>query len=205
MVFIFIRLKLLERNIMDTILAKVLKANKEYAQKHIHRPLPNKKFAILTCMDARMDPVRFAGLDEDAYIIRNAGGRATDDAIRSLVISYKFLGTEKWLVIHHTECGMCSFDDKTVTELFEESLEPAVKTENGWKNRFHEGGSREGQFINFLSIQDMDEVVIADVSRIRNHPLVSPHIPIYGYIYDVETGLLREVVEARQEGSPMNV
>src|SRR5579863_3423700 len=79
---------------------------------------PARRFAILTCMDARLDPAKFAGLSEgDAHVIRNAGGRASDDAIRSLVISHKFMGTAEWFVIHHTNCGMQLFDDGVIGEL----------------------------------------------------------------------------------------
>ena len=79
---------------------------------------PARKFAILTCMDARMDPAKFAGLSEgDAHVIRNAGGRASDDAIRSLVISYKLLGTKEFFVIHHTDCGMALFNNQIMGDL----------------------------------------------------------------------------------------
>lgn len=184
---------------MDLIQKKILEANKAYADKYEAQPSPIKKFAILTCMDARLDPVRFAGLVEDAYIIRNAGGRASDDAIRSLVISYKFLGSKEWFVIHHTDCGMNKLDNGVIGCLFEESLEAAEETEEGWKNTCSEGGSLEGHYMNFLPIADIKQAIIDDVWRIRNHPLVSPHVSISGYIYDVATGLLHEVPEATSD------
>ena len=96
---------------MSKIVDQVIAANKKYAsdfgaKKDLALP-PSRGFAILTCMDARLDPAKYAGLAEgDAHVIRNAGGRATDDAIRSLVISHKLLGTQEWFVIHHTNCGM---------------------------------------------------------------------------------------------------
>jgi carbonic anhydrase len=96
---------------MSQIVDEVVSANKKYAsgfgaKKDLALP-PARKFAILTCMDARLDPAKYAGLSEgDAHVIRNAGGRASDDAIRSLVISHKLLGTREWFVIHHTNCGM---------------------------------------------------------------------------------------------------
>jgi len=93
-----------------SVLPEVLAANESYAAGFDKGALPmppGRRFAILTCMDARLDPAKYAGLAEgDAHVIRNAGGRATDDAIRSLVISYKLLGTREWFVIHHTNCGM---------------------------------------------------------------------------------------------------
>src|SRR5207302_4152111 len=100
--------------LMSKILSEVLEANANYsssfgAKGQLAMP-PARRFAILTCMDARLDPTKFAGLAEgDAHVIRNAGGRASDDAIRSLVISYKLLGTREWFVIHHTDCGMETF------------------------------------------------------------------------------------------------
>src|SRR5215813_5431259 len=112
---------------MSEILNEVLEANKTYAEnfgdkKDLALP-PARKFAVLTCMDARLDPAKFAGLSEgDAHVIRNAGGRASDDAIRSLVISYKLLGTEEFFIIHHTECGMALFTDAIMRDLLAHSL-----------------------------------------------------------------------------------
>src|SRR5439155_3565892 len=103
------------RQTMSNVLREVLTANQKYAASFgdkgkLAMP-PARRFAILTCMDARLDPAKFAGLAEgDAHVIRNAGGRASDDAIRSLVISYKLLGTREWFVIHHTDCGMETFN-----------------------------------------------------------------------------------------------
>ena len=96
---------------------EVLRANEQYASSFASKGdlalPPARGFAILTCMDARLDPAKYAGLSEgDAHVIRNAGGRASDDAIRSLVISYKLLGTSEWFVIHHTNCGMEFFTDE---------------------------------------------------------------------------------------------
>ena len=91
-----------------------------------------RQFAILTCLDARLDPAQYAGLSEgDAHVIRNAGGRASDDAIRSLVISYKLLGTKEWFVIHHTDCGMEFFTDEVITDLLGSSLETAALGADG--------------------------------------------------------------------------
>ena len=102
---------------MSEVLEQVLKANARYAESFGDKSRlalpPARRFAILTCMDARLHPSRYAGLAEgDAHVIRNAGGRASDDAIRSLVISYKLLGTREWFVIHHTNCGMELFSDE---------------------------------------------------------------------------------------------
>jgi carbonic anhydrase len=154
-------------------------------------------------MDARLDPARYAGLSEgDAHVIRNAGGRASDDAIRSLVISYKLLGTREWFVIHHTNCGMEFFSDEVMRGLLANSLETAELGAQGFRDVGKGPGSAEGQFIDWLTIKDATQAVVEDVTRIRRHPLVPATIPIYGYIYDVKTGRLVEVEEATRKGRP---
>src|SRR5712691_8422294 len=120
---------------MPNVLTEVLSANATYAasfgQKGDLALPPARRFAILTCMDARLDPAKYAGLREgDAHVIRNAGGRASDDAIRSLVISYKLLGTDEWFVVHHTNCVMEFFSNEVMRKLLASSLETAA-LENG--------------------------------------------------------------------------
>ena len=165
---------------------------------------PARKFAILTCMDARLDPAKYAGLAEgDAHVIRNAGGRASDDAIRSLVISHKLLGTVEWFVIHHTDCGMMLFTDEIMHQLLATSLKTASIDERGWHNAEEDGGSPEAKFMTFLTIKNQEESVTEDVLRIRNHPLVPKYIPVYGFIYDVKSGRLIEVAEATAIGKAL--
>ena len=168
---------------MSDNINKILAANSQYAENFGEKAdlgmPPSRRLAILTCMDARLDPAKYAGLVEgDAHVIRNAGGRATDDAIRSLVISSAILGTNEFLVIHHSDCGMETFTN----EEFSKNL----------KNTFE---NSEGSYINWLTISDRVESVKEDVKRIRNHPLVSSDIEISGYIFDVSTGKLIEVVK----------
>jgi carbonic anhydrase len=152
-------------------------------------------------MDARLDPAKYAGLAEgDAHVIRNAGGRASDDAIRSLVISYKLLGTREWFVIHHTQCGMELFTDDIMRQLLASSLQTATLDPSGWRDSGEGPGSPEGHYINWLTFSDNAQSVVEDVLRLRHHPLVPPDIPIYGYIYDVKTGQLVEVPEATTAG-----
>ena len=190
---------------MSEILDKVLAANEKYAaefgdKKDLALP-PSRGFAILTCMDARLDPAKYAGLSEgDAHVIRNAGGRASDDAIRSLVISYKLLGTKEFFIIHHTDCGMEFFTNQVMGDLLSKSLETAALGENGFYDVGASGGSPEGKYINFLTIDDQKGSVVEDVQRVRNHPLVPKTIPIYGYLYDVKSGKLLEVAEATEAG-----
>ena len=162
---------------------------------------PARRFAILTCMDARLDPAKYAGLSEgDAHVIRNAGGRASDDAIRSLVISYKLLGTQEWFVIHHTECGMEFFDDDRMRALLEQSLETVELGPDGFRDIGSGPGSTEAQYVDWLTISDRERSVVEDVTRIRANSLVPTRIPIYGYIYDVKTGRLVEIPEATAVG-----
>ncbi len=190
---------------MSAILNEVLSANTNYVvtfgdKAKLPMP-PGRHFAILTCMDARLDPAKYAGLAEgDAHVIRNAGGRASDDAIRSLVISYKLLGTREWFVIHHTDCGMETFTDEIMRDLLASSLKTASVDASGWHDSGDGPGSTEGQFIDWLTIKDQVTSVTADVRRIRNHPLVPKTIPIYGYIYDVRSGKLLEVPDAMSAG-----
>jgi len=112
---------------MSQIVSEVLAANASYVSQFGDKGKlalpPARRFAILTCMDARLDPAKYAGLSEgDAHVIRNAGGRATDDAIRSLVISHKLLGTLEWFVIHHSNCGMELFTDETIADLLDDDM-----------------------------------------------------------------------------------
>lgn len=187
---------------MSEILDEVLAANAVYAESFSDTALPHgPRFAVLTCMDARLDPVQFAGIAAgDAHVIRNAGGRASDDAIRSLVISYKLLGTREWFVIHHTDCGMERFTEEAMRGLLAHSLEKAVLDASGWRDVGEGPGSTEGEFINWLTIGDPEQSVVADVRRIRSHPLVPKTIPIYGYLYDVTSGRLVEVPAAAEIG-----
>ncbi|GAB1540391.1 carbonic anhydrase [Scytonema sp. NUACC21] len=190
---------------MSQILKEVLSANQTHAENFGEKGqlsiLPARRFLILTCMDARLDPAKFAGLSEgDAHVIRNAGGRASDDAIRSLVISYKLLGTREWFVIHHNECGMETFTNEIMRNLLASSLETARLDESGWHDIGKEGGSTAGEYIDWLTISDQAKSVYEDVKRIRFHPLVPRSISIYGFIYDVKTGKLIEVPEATEIG-----
>lgn len=156
-----------------------LKANEAYAatfQKgHLPMP-PARHVAVLTCMDARLHPSRFLGLEEgDAHIIRNAGGRASDDAIRSLVISEQLLGTNTIVVIHHTDCGMLTFSNEDLRTKLKQELN--VDAEN----------------IDFLPFKDLEQSVRDDVATLKASPLIPKNIDISGFIYDVKSGKLLPV------------
>jgi len=190
---------------MSKVLTEVLEANRKYAADFADKGKlalpPARSFAILTCMDARLDPAKYAGLAEgDAHVIRNAGGRASDDAIRSLVISYKLLGTREFFVIHHTDCGMEFFSNAVIRGLLASSLETAKLTPSGFEDLGKGPGSRAGEYVEWLTIADQKQAVVDDVERIRNHPLVPKTIPVYGFIYDVRSGKLREVADATEVG-----
>lgn len=190
---------------MSKVLTEVLESNRKYASSfgekgQLGMP-PARRFAILTCMDARLDPAKYAGLAEgDAHVIRNAGGRASDDAIRSLVISYKLLGTQEFFLIHHTNCGMEFFTNEVMRSLLASSLETAQLSSSGFRDIGKGPGSRAGEYIEWLTIADQKQAVIDDVERIRNHPLVPKNIPINGFIYDVQSGKLLEVEGAQEAG-----
>ena len=191
-----------------SVLREVLTANGSYAANFGDKGKlalpPARHFTILTCMDARLDPAKYAGLSEgDAHVIRNAGGRASDDAVRSLVISYKLLGTREFFVIHHTDCGMLFFTDEVMRGLLASSLETAELGPNGFRDVGKGSGSTEGEFIDWLTMKNNAASLVADVRRIRNHPLIPKAIPVYGYIYDVRTGKLDEVPEAMAMGKAM--
>ena len=135
---------------------------------------PRQKIAIVVCMDARLDPARFLGLEEgDAHVIRNAGGRAAD-AIRSLVISQHLLGTREVAVIHHTDCGMLTFTEEQLHQKLHDELHVHAEIE-------------------FLPFTDLEQSVRDDVQAIKDSPLLLPDVPVRGFIYDVHTGLLHEV------------
>ncbi|AXE54397.1 carbonic anhydrase [Aurantimicrobium sp. MWH-Uga1] len=189
-----------------SVLNEVLAANEAYVadfgvKGELALP-PARGIAILTCMDARLDPAKYAGLSEgDAHVIRNAGGRASDDAIRSLVISYKLLGTKEWFVIHHSDCGMEFFTDEVMRGLLANSLETAALGAEGFYDVGTGPGSAEAKYIDWLTISDNAQSVVDDVQRIKSHPLVPAGIPVYGYIYDVKTGRLVEVPAATAAGA----
>jgi carbonic anhydrase len=189
----------------SAVFDEVASANNSYARDfgdkgNLALP-PARRFAILTCMDARLDPAKYAGLAEgDAHVIRNAGGRASDDAIRSLVISHKLLGTKEWFVIHHSDCGMQLFTNEIIADLLEDDLGTAQFDGTKWSNPKHSGGSVAGHFVHWHTFEDNAKSVVDDVQRIRSHPLVPKDVPIYGFIYDVKTGRMNEVAGATAAG-----
>ncbi len=155
-------------------------------------------------MDARIDPCAALGLKEgDAHVIRNAGGRVTEDALRSLVISHKLLGTKEWYVIHHTDCGMEYFTDAQLATLLETSLStakivPDASAPKGvtFANNGAEGGCQHGHQVRWMTIANQEASVREDVERVVKHELCAAGIPVHGYVYDVKTGKINHVVSA---------
>lgn len=137
---------------------------------------PGRRVAVLTCMDARLDPSKFLGLEEgDAHVIRNAGGRASADALRSLIISQQLLGTQEVVVIHHTDCGMLTFSNEEL------------------RGRLKERFNADPGDTDFLPFADLVKSVRDDVAEIRRSPFILKGIPVSGFIYDVRTGRLQAV------------
>jgi carbonic anhydrase len=192
---------------MPDVLAEILAANGRYAETFGEKATLGLRAArgigVVTCMDARLDAHAFAGLAlGDAHIVRNAGGRASDDAIRSIVISHKLLGTRDWFVIHHTECGLEFVTDEKMRELLASSLDTAVRGPDGFQDVGEGPGSREAEYVEWLAIRDQRQSIVDDVRRIREHPLISPKIAVYGLLFHVATGRLEEIPEATAVGRP---
>lgn len=160
-----------------TVADEFLKANAQYAAQFTKGDLPTppaRKVAVVACMDARLDPARMLGLEEgDAHVIRNAGGRAAD-AVRSLIISQQLLGTREIVVIHHTDCGMLTFTDAQLHEKLQREL----------------GADTD---LTFHAFDDLEQSVRDDVAAIKASPVLLEGVPVRGFIYEVETGKLREV------------
>lgn len=180
--------------------------------------IPSKHVALVTCMDARIIPNEIMGFCAGQWhVIRNAGGRVDEDVIRSLVISWKLLQTNQFIVMHHSDCGMMKFTQKVLDKLLKGSLvhanllqncnvdyhNPEPNSDCCWTNApYDKCDGVKNRHIEWLDIPDgqLEASVIEDVAKIRNHKLIPPYIPIYGYIYDVFTGKLIPVEEANKIG-----
>ena len=158
----------------------VIQANQEYANQFDHKDLakpPRRKLAVVACMDARLTIEPMLGLKTgDAHIIRNAGGIVTEDAIRSLIISHTLLGTQEFIIINHTDCGMLSFKDEELRERLQED----THTTAAEPSTFH-------------AFSDLNENVRQQIQKVKAHPWIPKHIPVRGFIYGVEDGRLSEV------------
>jgi carbonic anhydrase len=165
-----------------SVIEEILAANEIYAHTHELRrltPRPERKLAVLTCMDTRLS-IRTLGLKEgDAHIIRNAGGIVTDDTLRSLVISHHLLGTEEIMVVNHTDCGLM--------QTSEEELRATIQNRTG---------TAVVAPAFFYAFQDIEQNVRHQLQKIRTHPWIPQKVAVRGFVYDVTTGLLREIKDA---------
>ncbi|MGH7801958.1 MAG: beta-class carbonic anhydrase [Thermodesulfobacteriota bacterium] len=163
-----------------SVINEVLKANQEYAKnfKLGHLPMPPaNKLAVVTCMDARMTVSQLLGLKTgEAHIIRNAGGIVTEDALRSLIISHHLLGTQEFMIINHTDCGMLTFKDEELRKKLQETTGTAAVAP-----------------MHFHAFSSLEENVREQIQKVKSHPWVPKQIPVRGFIYDVKTGRLNEV------------
>lgn len=163
-----------------SVVDEVLQANRRYAQDFALGRLsmpPARKLAVVACMDARLTVEQVLGLKTgDAHIIRNAGGIVTEDAIRSLLISHYLLGTEEWMIINHTDCGMLTFKDEELAARLREEWETVAVSP-----------------AHFHAFTDLEENVRQQIQKVQSHPWVPSEIPVRGFIYDVKTGELNEV------------
>jgi carbonic anhydrase len=161
-----------------TVTDDFLTNNDAYASQFTKGDLPlppAKQVAVLACMDARLDPARVLGLEEgDAHVIRNAGGVVSDDAIRSLAISQRLLGTEEIILIHHTDCGMLTFND--------DELKAQITDDTGIRPHF-----------SLEAFDDVDDDIRQSIARIQHSPFLPRKDRVRGFVYEVETGKLREV------------
>lgn len=168
-----------------SIIDEALQANQQFAAQFREGNLPMppaRKLAVLACMDARLNVERALGLNlGDAHVIRNAGGIATEDAIRSLIISHHLLGTREFAVINHTDCGMLTFKDEELRARLQSAT-----------------GANAKDLGPFHAFQNPEENVRAQTARIKSHPWLPHDIPVRGFIYDVKTGRLHEVQPAEK-------
>lgn len=166
-----------------SVIDEVLRANESYAGRFSAGNLPMppaRKLAVVACMDARLDVAQILGLNPgDAQVIRNAGGIVTGDALRSLIISHELLGTEEFMIINHTDCGMLTFRDQELLD----RLRKQTGTSAAGPSTFH-------------AFSNIEENVREQIQNIRSHPWIPQSIPVRGFIYDVKTGRLREVAAA---------
>lgn len=159
---------------------ELLEANRAFSDTFTEggKPMPPaRQVVVVTCMDARIDPAKALGLEiGDAHVIRNAGGRVSDDALRSLIISTNLLGTREVVVIQHTDCGMLTFENK--------DLHAKLAEDHG----------ADASHIDFLPFPELNANLREDVERVRADPHIDSAVTVSGYVYDVDTGALTEVV-----------
>jgi carbonic anhydrase len=163
-----------------SVVDEVLKASEDYAGNftlgHLSLP-PARKLAVVACMDARLMVGKILGLKiGDAHIIRNAGGIVTEDVLRSLILSHHLLGTQAFMIINHTDCGMLTFKDEEVRATLQRQT-----------------GAAAAVPAHFYAFTNLEENVRQQIQKVKSHPWIPKQIPVRGFIYDVKTGRLKEV------------
>lgn len=160
-------------------------ANQAYASNFSNAglsPCPARRLAVVTCMDARLNPAKFLGLaDGDAHVIRNAGGLVTDDALRSLIVSHWLLDTQEVVVVAHERCGMLTFSNRELQQRLEDRT------------------GQDAGHLDFLPFNNLDAAVRAGMRKVRDCPFLPDSFGVTGFVYDVDTGELRDVVEQTDE------
>lgn len=168
-----------------SVIDEAVKADESYAKEFALGDLPMppaRKLAVVACMDARLMVDQVLGLKTgDAHIIRNAGGLITSDTLRSLIISHHLLGTEEFMIINHTDCGMLTFKDDDLRAKLESEMKSSSNVPR-----------------NFLAFSDVEKNVLEQIEKIKEHPWIPQWIPVRGFIYDVKTGKLSEVSANKQ-------
>jgi carbonic anhydrase len=162
-----------------SVIDEVLEANELYARTHELRsltPRPTRKLAVLTCMDTRLSIITLGLKAADAHIIRNAGGIVTDDALRSLIISHHLLGTQEFMVINHTDCGLMQADERGLRARIEEKT-----------------GKPSPTPAHFHAFKDVEANVRQQLDKLHAHPWIPDSVIVRGFVYDVQTGRLREI------------
>jgi carbonic anhydrase len=178
----------IRKEVAMSVTDEVLKANEAYARNfnlgHLSLP-PARKLAVVACMDARLIVSQILGLKAgDAHIIRNAGGIVTEDALRSLIISHQLLGTQEFIIINHTDCGMLTFKDGDLRSTLQKQSGTAAVAPAA-----------------FHAFSNLEENVHQQIQKVRSHPWVPKHVSVRGFVYDVKTGRLQEVAEAHAASS----
>jgi carbonic anhydrase len=162
-----------------SVIDEVLLANQQYAREQRLRhlsPRPRRRLAVLTCMDTRLSRATLGLAEGDAHLLRNAGGIVTEDALRSLLVFHHLLGTEEFMVINHTDCGLLGKS--------EEEIRQRIVSRTG---------SDAASPASFHAFTDLDENVRRQLQKLRSHPWVPKEVPVRGFVYDVTTGALREI------------
>lgn len=163
-----------------SVIDEVIAANKIYAKGFNLGQLPmppSRKLAVLACMDARLTVSQLLGLKTgEAHIVRNAGGIVTEDALRSLIISHHLLGTNEFMIINHTDCGMLTFKDEELRKKLQQQT-----------------GTASVVPVHFHAFSSLEDNVREQIQKVKSHPWIPGHIPVRGFIYDVKTGKLNEV------------